>query len=62
MRKYLAEFIGTFILVLFGCGTAVVAGKDVGVFVVAGGNHTLSAHRLERDRQAVDFFRRHLGS
>lgn len=27
MRKYLAEFIGTFILVLFGCGTAVVAGK-----------------------------------
>lgn len=38
------------------------AGKDVGVYVVAGGNHALSAHRLERDRQAVDFFRRHLGS
>ncbi|MBQ2661228.1 MAG: MIP family channel protein [Clostridia bacterium] len=25
MRKYLAEFIGTFVLVLFGCGTAVFA-------------------------------------
>ena len=35
MRKYLAEFIGTFTLVLFGCGTAVVAGKDVGVLGIA---------------------------
>lgn len=26
MRKFLAEFIGTFALVLFGCGAAVVAG------------------------------------
>jgi hypothetical protein len=25
-KKYLAEFIGTFVLVLFGCGTAVVTG------------------------------------
>ncbi|MBQ9833224.1 MAG: MIP family channel protein [Clostridia bacterium] len=25
MRKYLSEFIGTFVLVLFGCGTAVFA-------------------------------------
>jgi aquaporin Z len=30
VKKYLAEFVGTFTLVLFGCGTAVVAGKDVG--------------------------------
>lgn len=30
MKKYLAEFIGTFTLVLFGCGTAVVAGDKVG--------------------------------
>jgi aquaporin Z len=30
MNKYLAEFVGTFTLVLFGCGTAVVAGKEVG--------------------------------
>jgi len=30
MKKYLAEFVGTFTLVLFGCGTAVVAGKEVG--------------------------------
>lgn len=30
MRKYIAEFIGTFTLVLFGCGTAVVAAKMIG--------------------------------
>ncbi len=27
-KKYLAEFIGTFVLVLFACGTAVVVGCD----------------------------------
>jgi aquaporin Z len=27
MKKYLAEFIGTFSLVLFGCGSAVIAGN-----------------------------------
>lgn len=26
MKKYAAEFIGTFSLVLFGCGSAVIAG------------------------------------
>ncbi len=35
MKKYLAEFIGTFTLVLFGCGTAVVAGKNVGNLGIA---------------------------
>jgi len=35
MKKYLAEFIGTFTLVLFGCGTAVVAGANVGVIGIA---------------------------
>jgi aquaporin Z len=35
MRKYLAEAVGTFILVLFGCGTAVVAGDKVGVVGIA---------------------------
>ncbi|MBZ5721035.1 MAG: aquaporin [Acidobacteriia bacterium] len=35
MKKYLAEFIGTFTLVLFGCGTAVVAGKSVGLLGIA---------------------------
>jgi aquaporin Z len=30
MKKYVAEFVGTFTLVLFGCGTAVVAGSRVG--------------------------------
>ena len=31
MRKPLAEFIGTFTLVLFGCGSAVIAGGDIGL-------------------------------
>src|SRR5512136_1943238 len=35
MKKYIAEFIGTFILVLFGCGTAVVAGEKVGFLGIA---------------------------
>jgi len=35
MKKYLSEFIGTFTLVLFGCGTAVVAGAQVGVLGIA---------------------------
>jgi len=30
MKKYIAEFIGTFTLVLFGCGTAVVCGGAAG--------------------------------
>jgi len=29
-RKYLAELIGTFALVLFGCGSAVIAGDKIG--------------------------------
>ena len=29
LKKYLAEFIGTAILVLFGCGTAVFSGGDL---------------------------------
>jgi aquaporin Z len=35
MKKYFAEFVGTFILVLFGCGTAVVAGDKVGILGIA---------------------------
>jgi aquaporin Z len=35
LKKYFAEFIGTFTLVLFGCGTAVVAGKSVGMLGIA---------------------------
>jgi aquaporin Z len=31
MRKPLAEFIGTFTLILFGCGAAVIAGGDIGL-------------------------------
>ncbi|MDD3731942.1 MAG: aquaporin Z [candidate division Zixibacteria bacterium] len=30
MKKYFAELIGTFALVLFGCGSAVIAGQQVG--------------------------------
>lgn len=35
MKKYIAELIGTLILVLFGCGTAVVAGDKVGIVGIA---------------------------
>ncbi len=35
MKKYFAEFVGTFILVLFGCGVAVVAGDKVGIVGIA---------------------------
>jgi aquaporin Z len=35
MKKYVAEFIGTFALVLFGCGTAVVSGQAVGHLGIA---------------------------
>ncbi len=30
MKKYLAELFGTFVLVFFGCGTAVVCGGFTG--------------------------------
>lgn len=35
MRKYLAEFIGTFVLVLFGCGSAVIGGDHLGLLGIA---------------------------
>ena len=35
MKKYFAEFIGTFTLVLLGCGAATVAGEFVGVLGIA---------------------------
>lgn len=35
MKKYMAEFIGTFTLVLIGCGTAVVSGTEVGMLGIA---------------------------
>lgn len=31
MKSTIAEFIGTFTLVLFGCGAAVIAGADIGL-------------------------------
>ena len=35
MKKYFAELVGTFVLVLFGCGVAVVAGDKVGIVGIA---------------------------
>ena len=34
-RKYLAELIGTFALVLFGCGSVVIAGDKIGYLGIA---------------------------
>ncbi|MEG0785396.1 MAG: MIP family channel protein [Christensenella sp.] len=36
MKKYIAEFIGTFVLVLFGCGTAALSGGITGVTGIVG--------------------------
>src|SRR5271163_4417333 len=35
MKKYFAELVGTFILVVFGVGTAVIAGDKVGILGIA---------------------------
>lgn len=35
MKKPVAEFIGTFTLVLFGCGSAVIAGPQIGVLGIS---------------------------
>lgn len=35
MKKYFSEAIGTMVLVLFGCGSAVIAGEDLGIFGIA---------------------------
>lgn len=35
LQKYLAELFGTFVLVLFGTGAAVIAGKTIGVLGIA---------------------------
>lgn len=36
LQKYVAELIGTFVLVLMGCGSAVLAGKNFGVLTGTG--------------------------
>lgn len=35
LKKYAAEFIGTFVLVLFGCGSAATAGGELGYLGIA---------------------------
>jgi aquaporin Z len=35
LRSYVAELIGTFALVLVGCGSAVIAGKEIGFLGIA---------------------------
>lgn len=35
MKKYLCEFIGTAVLVLFGCGSAAIAGEALGTLGIA---------------------------
>ncbi|MCL2749149.1 MAG: aquaporin Z [Alphaproteobacteria bacterium] len=35
MKKLFAEFLGTFVLILFGCGAAVLAGNYIGVLGVS---------------------------
>lgn len=35
IKKYFAEFIGTMVLVLFGCGSAAIAGSALGTFGIA---------------------------
>src|SRR5689334_23999234 len=35
MKRYLAEFIGTFVLVFGGCGSAVLAGDKIGYAGIA---------------------------
>ncbi len=35
LKKYLAELFGTFVLVLMGCGSAVIAGQRIGYYGIA---------------------------
>ena len=38
MKKYLAEMVGTMVLVLMGCGSAVMAGGAAAAIIFIGGS------------------------
>lgn len=46
MKKYLAEFIGTAVLVIFGCGSAVAANTLIGEAGIAGSGSALALSTL----------------
>ena len=54
VKKYLSEFIGTFVLVLFGCGTAVVTGAGSFIKGLLRGLGADSASILERIPSGVN--------
>ena len=59
MKKYLAEMVGTMVLVLMGCGSAVFAGHAAGA--VSAGVGTLGvALALVRGGYGL-YYRRHIG-
>ena len=63
MKKYLAEMIGTMVLVLMGCGSAVFAGSAAGA--VSAGVGTLGvafAFGLSVVAMVISYFRRFLCS
>ena len=35
MKRYISELLGTMVLVLFGCGSAAIAGSILGTFGIA---------------------------
>ena len=60
MKKYLAEMIGTMVLVLMGCGSAVFAGSAAGRLVQVRNAGSSFCFRLVRCGDGIRY-RRNLG-
>ena len=60
MKKYLAEMIGTMVLVLMGCGSAVFAGSAAGAVSAGVGTLGVAFARLVRCGDGIRY-RRNLG-